>query len=87
MESIQQLLIVILVLSVLAGVLWTLQKRGLVRFAPAGMGSRNDRKLRLIERLQLSPHHSLCLIQLDGQTLLIGTAPSSCTLLNPEEPR
>ncbi len=87
MEVLQQFLVVIAVLAGLVGTLWTLQKRGFIRLAHAGLKTRGERKLQIVERLQLTPQHTLCLVRLDGKTLLIGTAPASCTVLNEEQPR
>jgi flagellar biogenesis protein FliO len=36
----------------------------------------------VIERLQLTPQHALCLVQLGQRTLLIGTSPTSCDVLD-----
>jgi flagellar biogenesis protein FliO len=73
-DAFQQFFIVGAVMIAFASALYALQRRGIVRFA--------DRKMQMVERLQLTPQHALCLVRLEDRTLLIGTAPSSCTLLN-----
>ncbi len=87
MDLFQQLFIVGAVLAAFGGALWTLQRRGLVRLTGMGLSARADRRLQVIERLQLTPQHSLCLVKLEDRVLLIGTAPSSCSVLNVEGDR
>jgi flagellar biogenesis protein FliO len=82
LAGIQQLLIICAVLASFVVALWTLRRRGLVRFASLKFGGRPERKLQVLERLQLTPHHSLCLVRMEERTLLIGTAPSSCHVLD-----
>ncbi|WP_257644419.1 flagellar biosynthetic protein FliO [Nevskia soli] len=86
----QQLMIAAAVLAGLGGSIWLLQRRGLASFGGfAKFGGfavrRPERKLQVIEKLQLTPQHSLCLVRMEGRTLLISTAPSSCRLLELED--
>lgn len=84
MESLQQLMVVAAVLAAMGGSIWLLQRRGFVRFNGLAV-RRPERKLEMIERLQLTPQHSLCLVRMEGRILLISTAPSSCSLLQLED--
>jgi flagellar biosynthetic protein FliO len=80
MDSIQQGLAVITVLALLGGCLWLLRRKGMAAFTlRAGSGS--GRRMQLIERLALTPQHSLILVQVAGRVLLVGTSPSGCALL------
>jgi flagellar biogenesis protein FliO len=86
----QQLMIAAAVLAGLGGSIWLLQRRGFAKFGGlskfGGFAVRRpERKLQIIEKLQLTPQHSLCLVRMEGRTLLISTAPSSCRLLELEE--
>ena len=85
MDPFQEFFIVGAVMIAFSGALFALQRRGLVRFTGTAFKPRADRQMQIVERLQLTPQHALCLVRLDGRTLLIGTAPSSCTLLNSGE--
>jgi flagellar protein FliO/FliZ len=78
MEPFRQMLAVSAVLSLLAGTLWWLRRRGLARY-----GSRSTRKraLQVVERLTLGPQHSLHLVRLAGRGLLVGTSPAGCAVL------
>ena len=80
MELFEQLSAVILVLIILCGGLWLLKKKGWVRTAVRS--SRGDGpRLEVVDRLTLSPHHSLHLVRLADRTLLVGVSPNGCNLL------
>ncbi len=78
----QQLTAVATVLIVLGATLWLLRRRGiaswngrLLRRAPAA------KNMNVLERMALTPHHSLHLVRVRDRTILIGLSPSSCIQL------
>lgn len=81
MELAEQIGMVLLVFALLGALLWFLKRRGLaaLSFTPRRAGSR---RMEVLERVPLTPQHSLHLVRVSDKFLLIGTAPSSCTLLN-----
>ncbi len=84
MEMLQQLLAVALVLGLLVAAVWLLKRKGWARISARGpRGSRADGQPRLevIDRLVLTPQHSLHLVRLADRTLLVGLSPSGCNLL------
>lgn len=81
MDVFEQLSMVFAVLALLGGMLWALRRKGVASFRFTGGRSSNDRALQLVERLALTPNHSLHLVRVADRTLLIGVAPGSCTLL------
>ena len=88
MEMYEQLLMVAAVLGVLCGGLWLLKRKGYARFGNSPFGSRRRRsdgagfaRLEVIDRLALTPQHSLHLVRLADRTLLIGLSPNGCELL------
>ncbi len=83
MPDIGQLVPVIAVFGVLAAALWLLKRRGLASFSPLwNRGPQTGaRKLEVIERIALTPTHSLHLVRVSGQVVLIGVAPSVCNCL------
>jgi len=89
MEPIRQVWAVSVVLSLLAGSLWWLRRKGLARYVPRGRGRET---LQAVERLSLGPQHALHLVRLAGRGLLVGTSPAGCAVLesfewpNPEPP-
>jgi hypothetical protein len=77
MEYLQQMLAVLAVFGALGGSLWWLRNRGLARFAVGG-----DKKaagvLAHVERLPLSPTHTLHLVKMADRGILIASWPGGC---------
>jgi len=69
------------VLAVMAAALWWLRKKGALRFFCPQVRPR-VRRLESMERLPLSPHHTLYLVRLDERTLLVAESPSGLALLD-----
>jgi flagellar biosynthetic protein FliO len=66
------------VLALLAATLWWLRRRG---FAAALPGRSNRPRLERVERVPLGPQHSLHLIRMGGQALLLVCSPAGCTVV------
>jgi flagellar biogenesis protein FliO len=86
MQLTEQIGMVLLVFGLLGGLLWFAKRRGLASFPmasfPKGFGrGGNTRRLEILERVSLTPQHALHLVRVSDRTVLIATAPSSCTLL------
>lgn len=83
METVRQIGAVALVLSLALFAAWRLRRVGLNGSAPTlALGRRSrTRRLEILERLALGPQHSLHLVRVGGNTLLIGASPSGCALL------
>jgi flagellar biosynthetic protein FliO len=83
MDAIQPIAAVVLVLTLLAGSLFFLKKRGAASFPLPGLVSRQSgqRRMEVIERLALGPQHALHMVRVGDRTLVVATAPSSCQLL------
>ncbi len=79
MDGWGQLLAISGVLGLLAGALVWLRRFGPGSWRPRTAGGR---RLEILERLPLTPQHSLYLVRLCGRELLIGTAPSGCAVLD-----
>jgi flagellar biosynthetic protein FliO len=80
-ELFQQLSAVIVVLGLLGACLWALKRRGWVRTSLPRTREDGQPRLEVIDRLALTPHHSLHLVRLADRTLLIGLSPGGCNLL------
>jgi len=85
MDVVQPLTAIILVMALLGGALLLLKKRGAASFRIPGVSASVPRRLELVERISLGPHHSLHLVRARGRLLLVATAPTSCQLLSSEE--
>lgn len=85
MEILQPAIPVCAVLALLALCLWFFQRKGMVNLRALPGFPSKVRRLEVIERLQLTPQHALCLVRINKRTILIGTAPAGCHLLDTEE--
>jgi flagellar biosynthetic protein FliO len=76
---------VVLVLALLLGALWFLRRKGWAQFSGARRNARPGRPLEVIDRVTLTPHHSLHLVRMADRILLVGLSPTGCTLLESSE--
>ena len=81
MESTQQALSVVLVLGLLGGALWWLRRKGMAQFGFKTPGSSRSRSIQVIERISLTPQHTLHLVRVADRTMLIAASPSGCSIL------
>jgi flagellar biogenesis protein FliO len=78
MELGRQYLGVAVVLGLLAATLWWLRRRGLSTWPAARRGGR---RLESLERLPLSPQHTLHLIRAGESVVLLACSPGQCAVL------
>jgi flagellar biogenesis protein FliO len=79
MDMTQQIAAVAGVLFLLVATLWWLRRRG---FAGVRVGRRPARRrLECLERLPLSPQHTLHLVRLGDAALLVASSPAGCSLI------
>jgi flagellar biosynthetic protein FliO len=79
MEVMQQITAVALVLSLLGGSLWWLRRRGFAGLTVARRGG--ERRIECLERLPLGPQHTLLLVRVGENELLLSASPSGCSLI------
>jgi flagellar biogenesis protein FliO len=82
MDILRQAGALLLVFALLGGMLWLLRRTG----AAASLGGwrrapGRERSLASIERLALTPQHSLHLVRIGGREVMVATFPSGCSLL------
>jgi flagellar biogenesis protein FliO len=82
MQLSEQIGMVLLVFALLGGLMWFTKKRGLAAFTVGPRRGGNMRRMEVLERVSLTPQHALHLVRVAERTVLIATAPSSCTLLD-----
>ncbi len=82
MDLIQPLTAIALVMTLLGGALFLLKKRGAASFHLPRIASSGPRRLEVLERVALGPHHALHLVRAGERFVLIATAPSSCQVLD-----
>ncbi len=77
MEDLQQTGAILLVLGLLASALYVLKKKKL-----AGLGGDArfgvERRLQVLERVILTPQHTLCLVRVGDRVVMVTTAPGNC---------
>jgi len=81
MELAEQITMVLAVFALLGALLWFLKRRGLASLSIGKRRGGNLRRVEVLERVPLTPQHALHLVRVSDKLLLIGTAPSGCTLL------
>jgi flagellar biogenesis protein FliO len=83
MDFFQQIAAVLIVLAALAAVVLIGKQRGSLAWWPMTVraGIRTKR-MQVLERLPLTPHHSLHLVNVDGRTVLVSVSPGGCQLLD-----
>jgi len=86
MEAIQQTLVVVFVLGLLGATLYWLRRQGVARFNGKNAGRSGARRMQSIERLSLTPQHSLHLVNVGGRVVLIAVSPGGCSVLDGEVP-
>ncbi len=82
MDTFQPVLAVLFVLGLLGGGLYCLRAKGLARFNGKGFGRQGTKQMQAIERLSLTPHHSLHLVNVGDRTLLVAVSPGGCTVVD-----
>jgi flagellar biosynthetic protein FliO len=80
MEMLQQYLAVAVVLGALLALVWAMKRKGWARLS-VGRARDQRNRLEVLDRLVLTPHHSVHLIRLADRTLLVGLSPNGCNLL------
>jgi flagellar biosynthetic protein FliO len=89
MDFVQQAIGVLIVLGMLGAFAAFAKQRGFARLSLSpGAGSRIKR-MKVVERLPLTAHHSLHLVEVDNRKILVAVSPGGCQLLanDPGEPQ
>ena len=84
MDLIRESLGITIVFLLLWAALWLLKKKGVLR----GVGSLAKRSaavpcLEVIDKIRLTPQHSVHVVSVGGRRIVIGAHPSGLTLLGP----
>jgi flagellar biogenesis protein FliO len=82
MEAFRQFAAALLVLGLLGGLwLWS-RRRGTALFGVKSSAPGGGRRLQTLERLPLSPQHSLHLVRAGGRLLLVAVSPGGCSVMD-----
>ena len=79
---VEQILAAVFVIALLFVTVWMLRRKGLaVANSPWKRKGRSS-SMQTVERLQLTAQHSLHLVRLGDELILVGVSPSSCEKLS-----
>jgi hypothetical protein len=83
MDVLRQVLSILLVFSLLGTVLWALRRGG--RVSLQGLAWKralgNTRSMAAVERLTLTPQHTLHIVRINGREVLVATHPQGCSVI------
>ncbi len=83
MEIFQQIAAIAFVFSLLGGALWWLRGRNMVALSAAFRPARpGTSRLQVIDRVRLTPQHSVHILRAGDRELTIAVHPAGCTLLD-----
>jgi hypothetical protein len=87
MDVLRQVFSVLLVFSLLGALLWLLRRGGRISFRgqawkrALGYQEGHARLMVAVERLALTPQHTLHIVRIDGSDVLVVTHPQGCSVL------
>ena len=76
----RQFIGIAVVLGGLVALLWFAKKRGAANWN--FRRSDGDRLVRIVERVSLTPQHTLFVLDIAGRTTLLATSPGSCQIVS-----
>jgi len=89
MDVLRQVFSVLLVFSLLGAALWALRRGGRISFQGFTFSSLarkralgNTRSMIAVERLALTPQHTLHLVRINGREVLVATHPQGCSVVS-----
>ncbi|HVO99521.1 MAG TPA: flagellar biosynthetic protein FliO [Bryobacteraceae bacterium] len=90
MDVLRQVCSVLLVFLLLGALVWALRRGGRGQVFGAGLIRKRvqeaSRAMIAMERLALTPHHTLHIVRVNGREVLVATHPQGCSLIAPAEP-
>jgi hypothetical protein len=84
MDVLRQVSSVLLVFSLLGVAIWLLRRSGKISFQGlARTRALGQRSMIAVERLALTPQHTLHLVCIHGREVLVATHPQGCSVVTP----
>jgi hypothetical protein len=85
MDVLRQVLSVLLVFSLLGALLWALRRSGRLSFQGFAVARKrvlgNTKSMVAMERLALTPQHTLHIVLIHGREVLVATHPQGCSVV------
>jgi flagellar biogenesis protein FliO len=82
MDLARQLGSILVVFALLALALWAARRRGAPFRLPFQHSGSASRPIEALDRLHLTPQHTLHLVRIGGKNLLVATHPQGCQVLS-----
>ena len=83
MDLIRESLGITIVFLLLWGALWLLKKKGIVGMRAMANRSSDTPCLQVVDKIRLTPQHSVHVVSVEGRRMVVGVHPSGFTLLEP----
>jgi flagellar biogenesis protein FliO len=77
-NMVEQILAASFVIGLLLVTVWVLRRKGLATSNTIWRRAGRSKSMQVVEKLQLTAQHSLHLVRLGDELILIGVSPSSC---------
>lgn len=77
-NMVEQILAAVFVIALLLATVWLLRRKGMASGMPLWRRGDKSTSMQVVERLHLTSQHSLHLVRLGDELILIGVSPSSC---------
>jgi flagellar biosynthetic protein FliO len=81
MDYLVQMSGVLFVMVLMAGLLWLLRRKGIAQFPALTRNRTQQPLLHVVDRLALTPQHSVHLVKVADRAILVGVSPSGCSFL------
>jgi flagellar biogenesis protein FliO len=81
MDVLRQVFSVLAVFSLLGAVLWLLRRGGRISFQGFARVQGHTRSMVAVERLALTPQHTLHIVRVNGREVLVATHPQGCSVV------
>lgn len=85
MEIARQVLAVVFVLALLGAALWAL-RHGTAPLQALRSGKTQERGFKVVERIALTPQHSLHIIRRGSEEWILATHPQGCSVIQKDSP-
>ena len=81
-DIVRQLSAVLFVFALLGAAVWLLARRRGGVLPGAGLGRRSNSAMTVVDRVRLTPQHSVHLLRIGRRGLLVSVHPAGCTVLD-----
>lgn len=81
MITVEQIGAILLVFVLLFGLMWIVRRKELVASASSLFASRAGGRMKVVQRIGLTPQHSVFLLEIESRTVVLATYTGGCSVL------